>query len=181
MKDSIESIPSLREFLDAGCDLASINRRDLVCLIESVLLGCTRDLNPEMAAFNRQMAQMVLDGIAPWPRMLEVHGESYCRRTHAMMLCWGAECAEDPRMVTRLEEALPGDLGAEVAVRRELLHHPNPLLVESADDCERVVCSACGGALGDLCVTVANIEAVSYCVECITLAAEAVRAAKGAR
>lgn len=177
MSDSIDTIPTLREFLDAGCDLASIDRKSLVVLVEGLFLSA--GLTPEMAAFDREMAQMVLDGKAPPPRIIEAHGESYCRRTHAMMLCWAAECAEHPELAERLEAALPADLRADLARQQEESSHPHRLLVESAEECMRTVCSACGSDLQGLVVTVDNADAVSYCAECITLAAEAVRVARG--
>ncbi len=103
--------PSLRAFLDAGCDLITIPGWE--CLAESVVL-----YRPSEPAKRVREAEQLRRYAETW-----LHGEltpidkgarDNVEQDVVTRFLWEAECLEDPELAERFEAALPAETRAEL-------------------------------------------------------------------
>ena len=104
--------PSLRAFLDAGCDITTLPGWE--CLSEGVLLlssSLTPAQRAEDASSLRNFAETWLRGERTW---LDVATRRPVDQDVLTRFLWEAECLEDPELAERLEAALPAEKRADL-------------------------------------------------------------------
>ena len=104
--------PSLRAFLDAGCDITTLPGWE--CLSESVFLYPPIDpaQRTEDASFLRDFAEAWLRGERM--RLDEGSSRKPVDQDVVTRFLWEAECLEDPALVDRFEAALPAEKRADL-------------------------------------------------------------------
>ncbi len=173
--DALYRPPSLRAFLDAGCDLGAseIWMESLAELVFLQLPFIPVGERRHRARRRRNCADLLLAGESTgrdpaiwWAQILFEQ--------------WSAELYEDPILAERLREALPAHLADRHRALSDLYRRPHPLEVRLPDSWWN--CQNCGAVFDEgeqEAVTVTGREGhseleydITYCAACIGMVAE---------
>ncbi|MDP9403220.1 MAG: hypothetical protein M3P85_07760 [Actinomycetota bacterium] len=178
---------SLREVLDAGCDLTSTGLwlEGLAEDLYTVLPFYPPKERARRAAQHRACVESLLlhgeDSLHLPPR--SDRDEKNLREFISLEL-WTAEAYEDEELAVRLREALPAEIKAEYQAYFDRARRPHPLVLRVPEQWWR--CQNCGAAFdedqGQEAVVVTGHQGFSdlddeieYCFDCIRMVADATR------
>ena len=174
--------PSLRAFLDAGCDPEALDwsSEPLVDSLREALLLPPRQ-RAERAADSRKTAEWILAGGLP---VTGLGNGSRGLQNIVKYELWEAELLEDPALVERWVAALSPDAAAKFSAGLDVHRRPHPLKVTTPE--QWWSCQNCGAAFDEgetEAVVVGEREDYSdwmkypltFCAECIALVADIVR------
>lgn len=183
--------PSLREVLDAGCDLTEVNV-NLEALAETAFAEVpfmALDERARRAAANRAHVEDLLNHYGgPLGRALLRGVPPAFQEVQELATgwAWAAELFDDPGLAERFREALPEPLVS--TYRRHFDEHRRPHPIEVRMPPGHWRCNCCGAAYDEgeaHAVTVSDREnfsdldyPIDYCADCIELAAQVAEYAK---
>jgi hypothetical protein len=187
--------PSLREFLEAGCDPRPL-AGPLDGFIDDLITAELADTDvSHLAASKRICANEVLEdcwydeadrmhpdktpresvhvGVSP-----EGFGWDSCQQ-YVTCMNWEADILEDAEVRRLLIPHLSADEQADYERRLYECRHAHPIVLESASEHGR--CSACGEDFqpGQMAAVPEEANDVAYCFACVTIVYEAMKAAQG--
>jgi hypothetical protein len=188
MSDSsgaLQRPPSLRAFLDAGCDLTEegiwVERLAEVVYLD---LPVTPPRAKRAAAARARAMDLSCPRGGRGGRRRRRHLEEQ-RRERSRYWHWVADLYEAPELAQRVVEALPFDVVDTYEGIQDFIRRPHPISVRIPQTWWS--CNSCGAAFDageETAVTVTHQEGFSdleapidYCAECITMAAETIEQA----
>ncbi len=179
--------PSLREVLDAGCDLEGMSVSLITVLAEAAFTEVpfmAAGARAHRAAANRAHVDELLSSYGgPLGRALR-RGEDPASAEEAQRLAtlwsWEADLFDDPALAERFRQALPEPFAAKYRRQFDQARRPHP--IEVRVPAGHWHCSSCGAAYdqGEAhAITITDREGfsdldypINYCLDCIVIAAQ---------
>jgi hypothetical protein len=173
--------PSLRAFLDAGCDLAELLDSERLESLAGQAVEAPRLFPPEQLASSAYVWRGLLDEWLAAPQ--EALKYSRNPQLDLTALAWRIELLEHPGLARRVEAALPAEFVEAALARVDCERRPFVLAVERN---ATYTCCVCGEVYERTGVVrlaprgpdypdVAELPPLTLCVECIQAAAVASR------
>jgi len=176
--------PTLRSFLEAGCDLAELLGPERLEHLAEEAVEAPRLFSPEQLVANVGMWRAVLDEWLINGTGEALHAHAGDPQLDVTGLAWRIELLEDPGLAELVEAALPPELVKQALARVDADRRPFVLNVERD---ATFACCVCGETYertrmvrlaprSPHCPDVAELPPLTICADCIQEAAVASRA-----